>query len=467
MAETPGGSKEIPEGDRKRAQLFFDRARTIAETGNYEYAIELYQQGLASDPDSVDTHQSIRELSMIRKARGGKPLGMFAKPKATKDDKQAMLNAEKLLAYDPSSMEYMQQMMLAAQRAGCYDTVVWVGGLLLNANFSSKQPSFQRYILLKDTFKAIGKFREALDVMTYAQRMKPTDMDLNHEAKNLAASMTIDKGGYDQGDGSFKQSIRDKDAQKRLQEKDTDIRTDENLLKGVQEAEVAYNQDPADIARFGRYVEALRRTEMPEYESRAMALLEARFKETRQYKFQAQANLITVSQLGRRERILREAVAKAPADMQARKTYQEFVRDKTEQELRIYKETVSNYPTDTTARYEMSRRLFMLKRWDEAIPALQQVRMDPKYRIQSTIFLGRAFLEAGFVDEAVDTLQEAVQSYQVRGDEKSIDIHYWCAISLEAKGDKQAALKMYSQVAQWNFNYRDVQQRIKRLRGAA
>ena len=53
----------------------------------------------------------------------------------------------------------------------------------------------------------------------------------------------------------------------------------------------------------------------------------------------------------------------------------------------------------------------------------------------------------------------------MKGDEKSIDMHYWYAMSLEKKGDLPAALKNYSQVAQWNFNYRDVQARIKRLRG--
>ena len=39
--------------------------------------------------------------------------------------------------------------------------------------------------------------------------------------------------------------------------------------------------------------------------------------------------------------------------------------------------------------------------------------------------------------------------------------------ALEAKGDYATAIKQYSQVAQWNFNYRDVQARIKALRAAA
>jgi tetratricopeptide (TPR) repeat protein len=464
VAELPAGYKDIPEEDQKRAQVFFDRARTVAETGNYEYAIEMHLQGLNYDPESVETHKTIRELSMIRKARGGKPLGFMERSRIKKgDEKQNMLNAEKLLAYDPGNMDYMQQFMLAAQKAGCYDTVLWIGNLLLRANVESKQPSFQRYITIKDAFKAISRYKEAVDAMNYAVRLKPSDMDLSHEMKNLAAEMTIGQGNYT-GE-SFRGSIRDMDAQKKLLEQDMDIRSEDSLARGVREQEQQYKEDPTDPGRFNRYIDALRKTEHLTYENQAIELLEQRFRETKQYRFKANINQIALAQMSRQERTLREGMAKAPTDAELRKEYASFIREKYEQELRIFKETVENYPTDTTARYEMSRRLFLLKRWDEAIPVLQQVRMDPKYKVQSSTLLGRAFLEAGFVEEAVDTLQEAIQAYPVRGDEKSIEIHYYYAVALEQKGDIPASLKMYSQVAQWNFNYRDVQQRIKRLRG--
>jgi len=106
----------------------------------------------------------------------------------------------------------------------------------------------------------------------------------------------------------------------------------------------------------------------------------------------------------------------------------------------------------------------MLGRYDEAIPIFQNARQDPKYKIEASNLLGRAFMEAGFPDEAVDTLREATDAYQVKGDAKSIEMTYWYARALENKGDNATAIKQYSQVAQWNFNYRDVQVRIKALR---
>jgi tetratricopeptide (TPR) repeat protein len=112
----------------------------------------------------------------------------------------------------------------------------------------------------------------------------------------------------------------------------------------------------------------------------------------------------------------------------------------------------------------MARNMFLLSRFDEAIPVFQNVRQDPKYRGDASTYLGRAFMEAGFADEAVDTLREATEAYPVKGDPKSIEMTYYYARALEAKGDTPTAIKQYSQVAQWNFNYRDVQARIKSLR---
>jgi lipopolysaccharide biosynthesis regulator YciM len=112
----------------------------------------------------------------------------------------------------------------------------------------------------------------------------------------------------------------------------------------------------------------------------------------------------------------------------------------------------------------MAVRLLTLGRQGEAIPLLQTARQDPKLRTEATTQLGKAFLDAEFVDEAVDTFKALIEEYQLKGDDRSKQMYYWYARSLEAHKEIPASLKAYSQVAQWDFNYRDVQQRIKRLR---
>jgi tetratricopeptide (TPR) repeat protein len=134
------------------------------------------------------------------------------------------------------------------------------------------------------------------------------------------------------------------------------------------------------------------------------------------------------------------------------------------EELNEFKLWSENYPTDQKIRFDVAGRMFALGQFAEAIPVFQQVRNDPKYRTDAAIALGRSFLEAGFVDESVETLRSVIDEYQTKGDRKSMEMYYWWGRALEQMGDRQTAQKAFSQVAQWDFNYRDVQGRIKNLR---
>ncbi|HTW94218.1 MAG TPA: hypothetical protein VMD30_05470, partial [Tepidisphaeraceae bacterium] len=127
MAELPAGYKDVPEEDRKKANAFFEYGRTRAATAQFDYSIEMYLSGLKLDPESIEAHQELRDVSLKRKASGGKKLGMLEVIKLkrpSKDDKDNMLAAEKLLSYDPGEASYMLQIAQNAYRAGYFDTVL-------------------------------------------------------------------------------------------------------------------------------------------------------------------------------------------------------------------------------------------------------------------------------------------------------------------------------------------------------
>ncbi len=468
MLELPEGYKEVPEEDRKKAKVFFDRGDTVAGTGNYEYAIEMYLQGLAIDPDAIEAHQTMREFSLKRKASGGKDMGMFDKMKLkrpTADDKQNMLNAEKLMSYDPGNTDNMVYMLQSAVRAGFYDTVLWLGPILQKANADSKKPEFDKFIILKDTYKSLERWKEATDAAHYAALLKPDDMDLHTEVKHLGAMLTMAQGKYGSSK-SFRDSVRDLNSQQRLLDSEKGMQDLDAVGRMIAEAEAELAAEPNETSKLIKLVEVLERTEDPEYENRAVELLEDAQVRTGQFRFRQRIGKIRLSQWARAERAERAEAEANKANPEAIKKYHEFLREKATEELSEYQLWLENYPTDSTIRFDVAKRMFILQRWDEAIPVLQQVRNDPKHRNDAGILLGRAFLEAGFTDEAADTLAEVIGSYQLKGDAKSIDMYYWYGRSQEAKKDAPGAIKSFSQVAQWNFNYRDVQARIKRLRAS-
>src|SRR5439155_12495745 len=230
-----------------------------------EYAIEMYLQGLGIDPEAIDAHQALRDISLKRKASGGKPLGMLQsmKLKGGKDEKEAMLNAEKLLAYDPGNTDHMLNILTNAEKGGFFDSVLWIGPILLRANKDTgsggksflgsgfgggQKENFDKYMVLKNVYKRLQRWKLAAEAAEYAAAMRPDDMDLAKERKDLSAFETIKGGGYEKA-GSFRNSVKDMQKQRDLFTKDTDIRTMDVLTKQIAAAEAEWQADPTEYGK--------------------------------------------------------------------------------------------------------------------------------------------------------------------------------------------------------------------------
>ena len=374
-----------------------------------------------------------------------------------------MLNAEKMLAFDPGNTDNMLTVLESAQKAGFYDTVMWMGPILLRANIDSPKPDFNKYIKLKNAYMKIGRYDKANEVIKYAVAMKPEDADLNRDARDLAATDAMKQGGYDKG-GSFRDSVRDMARQKELMTQDTDVRTMDVLGQQIVQAEAELKADPDEPGKLQKLVDLLTKTDQAEHENRAIDLLDGAYEKTKQYRHRMRSHKIKMMQLTRMERGLRQKAQTNPSDAAALKDYQDFMKDRYSQEAQMYQEAAENYPTDMEMRFNLGDRLFLLGRYDEAIPIFQQARNDPKFKVAATVGLARSFLDAGFVEEAVETLKDLIEGYETKNDKKYIYMCYWYGRALEKKGDIQGAIKAYSGVAMQEFNYLDVQARIKRLR---
>jgi len=58
---------------KEKAMAFFAKAESLAGTGNYDYAIEMYLEGLKSAPDALEKgHLALHQLALRRQVKGGK-----------------------------------------------------------------------------------------------------------------------------------------------------------------------------------------------------------------------------------------------------------------------------------------------------------------------------------------------------------------------------------------------------------
>jgi hypothetical protein len=453
------------EADLQRADKFYDRARKVAEASQWDYAIEMFLSGLEFDPGNVDVHKELRKVALTRKATGGKPLGSLKAmglKKKSKDLKANLLNARKLLAYDPGNAQYMELTAAAAAKLDLAPVVVWVGPLLYHALLDQPKQAADPYVRLKEIYRSVGEFQLAQDALQQAAALRPDDNDLQHELRDLATQEAIRRGQYEKGD--FRTSVKDADRQKELLDEDADIRTVDALQARIEQARREYKADPVS-GKLSNLIDVLVKTGELKYENEALDLLERAHTQTNNYRWKFLAGQVQIVQFARAGRMLRTAAEAEPDNAAAQKEREDHDREQLQMEIAHFRGAMKAYPNDQRFKYETGRRLFQLGDYTDAIPVLQQSQNDVKYREDSRLMLGRSFLEADFVDEAADTLRNLIEAYKIDGDDRAKEMYYWYARALEEKGDIPDALKAYSQIAQWDFGYRDVQGRIKTLRG--
>ena len=146
-------SEEDTGGVSARAEAFFERARKVAASDNFDYAIEMYLEGLRCAPDALERgHIPLHELALGRQVKGGKRPSMVEKVKLLrgKGAVERMLNAEYLFAKDPDHLPYAEGILKAAVSGGYKKTAQWIADLLFQANNSLSKPSLQTYLLLKE-----------------------------------------------------------------------------------------------------------------------------------------------------------------------------------------------------------------------------------------------------------------------------------------------------------------------------
>ncbi|MHC4543757.1 MAG: tetratricopeptide repeat protein [Planctomycetota bacterium] len=449
-----------------KAYAFFERARKAADTQNYDYAIEMYLDGLRCDPDALEQgHLRLYELALHRQGQDGKKPSMVERMKRMrgKTPLEQMLNAEYLFAKDPDHLPYAEAMLKAAVAGEYRRTVGWIANLVFQANNASKRPSSNTYVLLKDSYKSIGQYDKAIVACQLASKLKPQDADLADEFKNLTAELTMARGKYDQ-EGDFRQSIKDREEQEKLQSQQAVVKTEDYKQSAVDEARAAYTQDPNLPKNIIELSQALAELQDSKADKEAIELLENAYKTKKDFSFKQRAGQIRMKNLRRKIRRAKVAVEAKGDDSEAKARLSKLNARLNTVELEHYGLCVANYPTDLQSKFEYGSRLIRNKKFDEAIPLFQEAQKDPRHKISSMDKIGLCFFFKGWYADAIDIFTQAIESYEIKDDGVAKDLRYNLARSYEQKGNTEKALEIYRKIAQLDFGYRDVRQRVDKLR---
>jgi TolA-binding protein len=404
-------------------------------------------------------------MALSRLAKGGKKPSMMERIRylGGKTPLEQLLNAEYLFAKDPNNHSYAEAMLKAALAGDYKQTARWVADLLFAANNESASPSLHTYLLIKDSYAAIGLWDRALAACKYAARMKPDDDDIAGELQRLSAEMTVARGKYDQA-GDFRKSIKDRETQERLQSQESVVKTESYRKSAVELARENYKEDPESSLNIIGLADALTDLQTDQGEQEAINLLEDAYRKRQDFSFKERSGLIRIGQLRRKIREAEAIIEKNPEDGTAKSKHAGLLAQLGKEELEHYDLCVRNYPTDQKFKYEYGLRLLRNKRFDEAIPLFQESQKDPRHKIPAMDKIGLCFFMKGWFADAVDIFTQAIDSYEIKDDDTAKELRYNLARSFEEMGEKQKALEIYRKIAQSDFGYKDVSGRVDRLR---
>jgi tetratricopeptide (TPR) repeat protein len=449
-----------------KAKAFFDKASKLAETKNFDYAIDMYLQGLRYAPDAlIEGHLPLAELALHRQGPDNKKPSMMERVKRMrgKTPLEQMLNAEFLFAKDPDHLPYAEAMLKSALAGGYDKTAGWIANLIFQTINATSNPSAQTYLLLKDAYSSLGQFDKAIAAIQRAVRLRPDDGALADEFKNLSAELTMARGKYNT-DGDFRESIKDREGQEKLQAQAGIIKTEDYRVKAVEDArkKVAQNSElPANIFELA---DALSGLETDQAENDAIALLENTYKTRSDFSFKRRAGLLKINQLKRKLKEAKAALNTNPGDAQAKDLTEQLSAQLNSMELEHYNLCVQNYPTDLGAKYEYAIRLVRNEQYNEAIPLFQEAQKDPRRKIAALNKIGFCFSMKGWLTDAIDVFSKAIDSHEIKYDAIGKELRYNLARAHEQQGDTDKALEIYRKIAQSDFAYKDVSQRVDKLR---
>ncbi|MEQ9206580.1 MAG: hypothetical protein RLN78_04370 [Phycisphaerales bacterium] len=458
----------------KKAEAFFKHARTVHDSENYEYAMQLWLNGLRRDPGNMEALNSY--------LRSAEVFSVQSKKGVSKETKSAVAGKGDIGKYISALLDFGLKRMdvstaikaaQAAGKLGLTDPTKMIGEHALTLAQNDPKQKKDMFVKLLDAFDNARVFELAAIAGEMACRMDPSDGELQVRVRNMLAASTMSQGGYDSDEeGGFRKNIRNADKQLELEQQDSVAKTSSTKDQIIERTAADYESRPDDLSALNAYAKALLDRGTNADELKAMALYGSAYKSSGQFRFRQQAGEV---QIRRAQRM----IAKLTKHVQADPSNAEMVaklKEGNEKFLKLQLQEltlrVENYPTDLALKYRLGKILFETGQYNEAIEQFQLAQNEPKLKREVLMLMGKSFMMlGGWEDAAIQTFRQALEKNKEDDSELGMDLRYSLMNALTLKAEKESdvepateADKIAASLAIQQFNYRDVRDRREQIK---
>jgi tetratricopeptide (TPR) repeat protein len=451
----------------EKARTWFEHARKAADATNFEGALAYYANGIKLDPETMSAHEAMWEVALKYANRGGQP----ASSKEIKhiEENHAISKfaaAEFAWFKDVTNLSLAVKALEAAIKAGQREWGKWIAPQVLRVAQTQKKVSKGQIVLLKELFKQVEAWEEAIRALAKAKELDPTDNSLDHEYKDLSAQRAMTAGGYERAagqEGGFRSFVKDSERQRQLAESESIVTSQSAEERNLQRAKEAYEKAPNVPDVLNLYAQLVKKQGTPEAEELAYEIYMKGYQATGEYRFRTQAGDIRLEQARRSADALQSKGA-SPEELAAAR------RRVADLEAEEFEDRVAKYPTNRELKMRLGEIEFVRGNLDNAMGQLQSAKDEPKLRVPAGHMLGRCFAAEGWHLEAIGEYKEALQNVDATERDRELAIRYDLMLSLieEARKDRsmemaREALEICSGIARKDITYRDIRAKRREI----
>lgn len=454
--------KDLPENQRAT----WLKAMSAMELRNYGYAIQLLQGVMKSHPDFLLARQLARKAAVAKNAgKKGMLSGLSSASFSTmkvqsllKKDPIAALDAvEKLLEAEPQSLAINQLLKEAALAAKMPELAQFALETVVEGNPKDTKTMHE----LAKLYMENGLPMKAVDIYGKILIIAPNDLSAVKGGKDAAAAASMQKGGWEKEDATYRDIMKDKEEAIALEQQSRVVRSEDMIDNLLAELSEKYNQDPQNVDTARRIGELY---EQKEDLANAVTWLE----------YAASLNTADTSlvrrvsdlKLRQFDKSIAEFEAYIAANPDGDETPKAIADLEDLRKLRAgvlldeARKRVERNPTDLALRFELGEVYVNMGSYKEAIAELQKARQNPNVRLRAMNLLGKCYTERGMYDLAANTLETA-KSELSQMDATKKDITYSLGLVYEKMGQMDKSISCMKEIYEIDYGYRDVAARVE------
>lgn len=449
-------------------QELFNKGLESFKKGNFDYAIELFEQFLDLMPDHIKARHYLRLAERGRFKQTPPPaLASFFQKLLSQLIilKASILNSkgrleetireyEKALRRDPNNESALKKLAVCLMALNmdeiAIDTFEEIRAVNPN-NAGALKKLADLYLKHENYTKAQECFDEIL-------KLSPHDIETERGLKNLAALGTIKKGGWEKETSSY-EKILDKTQSRQLEKEQHTVKTQGDINFLLEQAK-----------KSEKSLSSLKK--LAELQIKANQLKEAletceEIKNKHPFDKETLAKILSLKlQIIDQKILTKENLIKNKPAEDTKKSLEEIKalkKERSDSRLKNLQEQILSFPNDLTLRYEYGQALYEASNIDEAISQLQLAVKEPTQKSKSLNLLGMAFKYKKMLDLASMQFKKAHESLpeNSRRSQEAKEIIYNLAQTYEEIGKKEAALEEYKKIYEFDISYKDVAKKVE------